>query len=839
MAFCLASCSQTDSPETADQGQIDVSVSANKQLIGSRANDNGETPDANDFGISITSAEGEEVAAYSKLSDFQPFKAKAGTYTVTATYGDAGAEGFDAISFAGSEQVVVKRKETAQATVTCTINKALVHIGYTDDFKKYFTQYDAYIATSKGKEVTYAADESRAAYFVPGNLRVYLRVKKSGADQTVTLNPKDFTAQAQHEYYLSMDVDASSATLTVTFTDELQNKVEEPINVSDAALSAPAPTITAHGFQPNETLEYVEGFLPQDNGNGGKYDLYLHTTTNAIKRVDFTAQSAWWTAQGLPETQDLVALALPTNSEWGTAGKGIVLTGLATPKYIAGVDFTHMLAALTCSGAEAEEHSFALSVTDNMTRVSETVALKVKTLPDELALQPAAQALFGDNKLSAKLTLRGASETDIANRLTYYYKQESDNDFIELSHPVTSVTKGEGANEWNVSLAVADASFAAGNLQLKVVSPVGHSQTADYAVAPDLVLSYNSEGDIWAKKATLQLKPRDKGSFSLAHVKFQYQDTEAWKDIAYTYKENEGFILSGLTPGTQYTVRELYTIGENAYESNTVSFTTEAAAQVDNSGFETWKSAKVWKKTIFLSGGEQIYSYYPYTSNGWWETANGITTQEQTEKEVASWYYCAYPGTLPTNASETHTATWHLNNHDGKSLATNAHSGKAAAEIATIGYGANNWLAFSHDTKYRQAGLLYIGTFDTQSKQPKYGHSFTSRPESVSFYYRFYSYNNETTKAYARLSDKDGNAIGYGELKIAKATDTYTQGTITIGYTNTTAKAASITIVFMSTDAESPATKDIQGSKGAVNAGYGDSRHIGSIFTVDDVTLNY
>ena len=584
-------------------------------------------------------------------------------------------------------------------------------------------------------------------------------------------------------------------------------------------------------------LEYVEGFLPTDNGNNGKYDMYLHSTSNAIKRVDFTAQSAWWTAQGLPETQEFVSLNQPNDSEWGTPQKGIVLTGLATPRNIAGIDFTHMLAAISCQGTDDEEHSFTVSVTDDMTRASEPTTLKVRTLSDRLSAQKDGEALFGDNKLNIKVNLRGASEENIKENLYYYFKQEGDAAFTKLNQPVSEAQKADGEDEWNAALELPGVSFAAGALQLKVVSPAGHSQTLDYTVAPDLVLSYNNEGDIWAKKAVLQLKPRNKGSFSTAYVKFQYKDGDAWKEIAYNYKENEGFILTGLNAATTYTVREVYTINSDTYASNELSFTTEAASQVDNGGFETWKSAKVWENTIWLSGGEKIYSYYPYSSNGWWETANGITTQSQSG--VASWYYCAYPGTMPTNASETHTATWHLNNHDGKSLATSAYKGNTAAEIATVGYGANNWSAAGHNTDHRQAGLLYIGTFDTSSKQPKYGHSFTSRPESVSFYYRFYSYNNETTKAYARLFDKDGNAIGYGELKISKATDIYTLGNIAINYTNKTAKAASITIVFMSTDAESPATKDIQGSKGAWNAGYGDSRHIGSILTVDEVTLNY
>lgn len=248
----------------------------------------------------------------------------------------------------------------------------------------------------------------------------------------------------------------------------------------------------------------------------------------------------------------------------------------------------------------------------------------------------------------------------------------------------------------------------------------------------------------------------------------------------------------------------------------------------------------VWHKTIVLSGGEHIYSFYPYArteSDRWWSTLNDKTTQEQ--RGVASWYYCAYPGTMPTNASSVHTASWHWNKHGGQSLSEGAHGGNTAMEIATVGYGANNWSDFSHNTQYRERGELFIGTYDRASQKQTLGHDFASRPQKIQFYYKFYSYNNESTKAYVKVYDSEKNEIGSGEVKISQSSNVYTMGEFAINYTNTKAKAASMTLVFMSTDAEAPSTKDIQGSKGAWKAGYGDSRHIGSILTVDDVQLIY
>lgn len=341
----------------------------------------------------------------------------------------------------------------------------------------------------------------------------------------------------------------------------------------------------------------------------------------------------------------------------------------------------------------------------------------------------------------------------------------------------------------------------------------------------------DNPGDVWAKKAVFHVY----NETALADIKLQRQQGDVWTDVTTESSGSYSLVAKGLDSGMSLKLRAVK--GEEY--SNSVDITTEEELQVPNSDFEQWSVQEVWYKTIFLSGGEHIYSYYPYTTSSedkWWSTFNDMTTQQQSG--VASWYYCAYPGTMPTNASEMHTATWHWNTYGGTSLSTGAYQGNVAAEIATVGYGSNNWLNGSHETDNRQAGYLYLGTFNRDTQEKNMTHTFTSRPDVVQFYYKFYSYNGETTKVYAKLYDVNRNLIGQGELRITQSIDTYTQGRVGISYEQK-AKASYIELVFMSTDATSPGTKDIQGSKGAFNAGYGDSRHVGSILTVDNVKLIY
>ncbi len=347
-------------------------------------------------------------------------------------------------------------------------------------------------------------------------------------------------------------------------------------------------------------------------------------------------------------------------------------------------------------------------------------------------------------------------------------------------------------------------------------------------------------GNVWAKRAVYDVKYISERETPV--VECQGNDG-VWQTLETTQMASESeenvyeCVGKGLASNTEYAYR--VRLGGHTLDAG--RYRTEEELQVPNSGFEEWYEEMVWEKTIVLAGGKKVYAFYPYTANEndkWWNTRNRTTTQPRAD---ASWFYGAYPGTVPT-AKEDWTAAEHLNSHDGKSLPINAHRGNSAMEIATVGWGKNNWTGSSPSTEKKTAGILYIGDYDASQSNDAdkeiYGHAFASRPISIQFYYRFYSYNNETTKAYAELKDENGVIIGYGECKIVVPTNEFQLGKIELDYTQQK-RIKTITIVFLSTDSNNPATKPVKGSDGAWGKGYGDSRHIGSILTVDDVELIY
>lgn len=106
----LFSCAKEETASSV-KGRISVSMSADQSLLGeqSRGSVSGETPDVNDFSLSIVSEDEDFSSSWDRFADFEPVIVDVGTYTVTASYGNADTEGFDALSYLGSTTVDVKK----------------------------------------------------------------------------------------------------------------------------------------------------------------------------------------------------------------------------------------------------------------------------------------------------------------------------------------------------------------------------------------------------------------------------------------------------------------------------------------------------------------------------------------------------------------------------------------------------------------------------------------------------------------------------------------------------------------------------------------------------------
>lgn len=819
----FAGCDREDN-QLSNQGKLNLKLAADASVestVTRAATAEESLPNINDFAIAILQNNQVQLS-WDKYSDFNDgTEIPAGNYTLKATYGNIETQGFDAPYYEGTEEFAIRKNESTDLSVTCYLANVKITTEYTDIFKEYFTDYTVIVRPIGGSDISFSKTETRAAYVKPGKISVYLTGNKQQGSKVTfdAITIKD--AQARQHYHLKFDVKAGGTELNISFTDETE-KVPVKIDISDDALNTRPPFFTPTGFESGVAQELTEWAKPASPLST------LLTARGGIAKCILITRSSSLLNKGWPSEVDLAnpdPSVLATLRDFGLESKGLS----TNIDKMAIIDFTKALVNISYS-ATNEENTFTLIATDKLNKVNEEpLVLKIKSISNGFNVAQPMNVARGSSSVLLTVTLKGDISKVKYQYQAYGYWQsftptKTESDDEKITHQIT--LPFEAIQEPQQIKVIAG--------EQEQIVTVGIGESSCSLSAP--------EGEVWAKKATLYLIGDTEGTTeylkTVKDITVQCKkENSDW--FSPTQKKVKNTIeVTGLESNTSYTFKATIGTTSTIIVNNEVTIKTEEELQIPNSGFEEWSESKAWSSIgTVASGGYDIYTYYPYKSNPWWSTRNDKTTQG---KASYSWYYAAYPGTVPTNASSMHTATWHLNKFGGQNLSTNAYKGNTSMEIATIGWGNNTWTSQSNAQSgcdQRTAGSLFIGTYDRSSQTETHGHVFASRPAVVHFFYKFYSYNGEKAQAYAVLEDENKEVIGRGDLVISEATDSYKEGTITINYSKDK-KAKYITIMFLSTNAVSPATLAIGGDRIAW-WGYDDSRHIGSVLTVDEVSLEY
>ena len=828
VALGLSAC-RSDERTPSGGGYLAVRVAADNEVVSAASRAEGDgIPDVGDFSLSIAKENGELVSKWDKFSDYdaEATVVPVGTYTVSASYGDATTEGFDGLSYAGSTTANVAEGETTDVTIDCTINKARVSISYTDAFKSYFTSYSAYVSSSRGNKIDYTADETRAAYFTPGNLDVYLNVTRPGVSGSVALKVKTLAAEVKHEYRLTMDVDAGTSTLNIIFNDDPESTQNVEFNISDAALNAPAPTIVAHGFTSGEeAMEVVEGGSVE-----GTLQAYLNAPSG-LASCELVTSSAALKAQGWPEKVDLMALSAEDQQK--LTELGLVMKGLgSTHDKIATVEFQNVVPYLYCTGDGNEEHSFTLTATDVYGKTTETpLVLNVTSRNNGFAVTLPESVPYGSNTMSFTMNLEG----DASKVKFYYYNLGAFQLFTSENVSISS----EGTTH-TVTLTYPDPLIDTES-DVKFKAQYG-SKTIEKAFKvedPELTLSLkNGDADVWATKAYVKVeasaKSRASRTISSSTVEIQYKDGEVWKVWPnQSYDSEKGlFLLTGMgegatdTNGVAYTLRAAYKrSGEVVTYSGELPITTEAKTQIPNSGFDDWYTDSKEQWSVGLFKNIKWFFYYPFQQGDeghWWST-NNERAQAWT---VAPVYVTTCPAVIYTYDTRT-----------GEGKAAEIHTSGSGGEYASTSTSMYPESAF--------AGSIFIGSYSwsDKSEHKSLGHSFNTRPLGLSFWYKYKPYKTDAFKVLVEVKSGE-TVIAAGEY-VPEAYSSedleYQQHTISLEYTNSLLKATSISVQFLSTNKTSFTENDLQKNGTLTLTDCADSwnAHFGSFLKIDDVELIY
>ena len=196
-------------------------------------------------------------------------------------------------------------------------------------------------------------------------------------------------------------------------------------------------------------------------------------------------------------------------------------------------------------------------------------------------------------------------------------------------------------------------------------------------------------------------------------------------------------------------------------------------------------------------GKGSVYEFWASNGSSWWTTNNDTTCPKSSPYTYS---FSSRSGTRPT---------------------TDSHSG-SAAQIMTIGYGAQGASLTPSSAKYNAIGYLNI-----------LKRSFNYRPTGLSFFYKYSAYQDDEPDIHINIYNGE-EIIGSGTL-IAPYSSAYTQATVSIYYgTNVYTQATDFEVTFASGSKHTNTTKRSGASNNDAMPMF-----IGSQLFIDDISLIY
>lgn len=727
---------------------------------------------------------------------------RVGNYTVFADLGNPEIEGFGRPYYSGSKDIHLDKGDNVDVDLECKLANSILKINYTDNFKTYFSTYSSYVSTSKGNTVEYAQDETRGAYMASGEVAVYVKAKKEGANEA-TLNVGKYTLNPQYEYALTLDVDVSKAVMTVTFSEKIN---EEPISIdiSDAALNANPPYMTSEGIASGEKFSIVEG---------GVFDETLKVTINAeagIASCIMTTTSDYLKEKGWSESFDFASADEGAMS--AIKGSGVDFKGFSgSLSQMAYIDFTGLVRTLP-KGSPVDVR---LTVTDKLGKVSEEFVFLAETQDCMFSVSSTNEEVpFLGNECKVNVTLLEGDVNNVQFTLSDGGQPLS---VQEISEPVNV----DGVNQYTVTLKGTD--------DMQFINPFKVNAkylTYDKDTETDLNVSYgilldNGECDVWAKRAYMHVYNVPQNEIQSLKVQKKEVNGE-WTDIDIQNLEVSGtcLIAKGLSSNTQ---QQLRVVKDGKEPTNILDIKTEEELQVPNAGFEYWyyeQPQSNWKR------------WFPWDNNvessKGWNTLNLKTTSDE-NCTAPNYAYVNNSGTIET---------------------TDCKTGSKAALVRTVGWGSGTTAPGSFivqwDGKMNKVdpGYLYLGENSDNPEVTYYPFAFVSRPSKLSFNYKYRpasgrKQSNDEFEIIIKVENRTGDSLvtlAEEHYKEGGNTDNYTYKEISIPYIQecNKYKATHIYILF----------------KSGIETGYdyflvppynnlSDGEYIGSQLYIDDVQLIY
>lgn len=858
MSTAFVACSDEEPFQSGDgTGRLAIRLDVNTSAISSRPETRAFADDGKvaveDLSLKATAIDGGWTKSWKSIADLaedNTVDIPVGTHNIEAFFGNDSTEGFGCPYVHGAQQVKINLHETSEVGIVAELKSAMLSFTFDDALNEYLQDYNVEIISSKDNHIVYSPDmQPEPAYVMPGEINLIFNTKKkeSRAEGAVEIG-KPFAVEAAHHYTIKVSYNEQSAPgnagITVTFDDALTvDDREINIDLSDQVLLTPVPEVTAAGFEPGEIIEVARG-ADHDAidfniiAMGGIDEVTIETENWAGILPDW-AKTINLTALEPADQAKYTAMGLTTRGLWKNRDKMAV------------VQMAGLLKNAIANTDDQTPLKFTITVKSG-NKVSEPVELVVKIVDQyvELAAVDGAQLHRGHNdEYQLMLEYPGTTPQETL-RLSYHatnvyatidnvtYEPAGEGKYL-VKFPFDAINLFGDMSQCEFMIEAKDDPSISSSLTIPNVLP---SKSA-------IPLAY----DVYATRAYISVKEFYEGKIneqtqedytSKAKLFMLSADGRSYNEI--TEKENGYFKITDLTDNKEYTLKASLT--DDITNAPAITFTTEAATQLPNSGFDNWTSEK--------KGDYQ----YLWSTDSPWSTLNALTTSTNGSGSgnglnTGGCAYKANSGTIPANGRSTKSIDdggffGTSKSGDGSTVGNatlhsdKQNNGTNAALIRTIGWGSSN--TASGKTSGQNFGTcdnltpgeLYLGSYDGT---PIYGYDFSSRPSGIAFYYH---YDVVTTGngdyGYAEISvmDKDGNTIASATENLTEQ-DSYKRVEMNLNYTFPSKKAAKISIIFKSSANSDALTKDTKYWRcpGVKNVSGGE--YIGSELYIDDIELIY
>lgn len=165
-----------------------------------------------------------------------------GMYKVCVTSAETNGPVWDKPNYNGETEVEVTAGEYAKAEVECQITNTKVTVQFTNDVKKYFSNYVATITDDADHSIAFEKDESRAAFFSTEKLTVDLLLVNKENGLSFNLKKVFPNIKPRYHYKLKFDVSGGDTPGDDSSGENLDVEIKEDSTLVDVTIKLPQYT---------------------------------------------------------------------------------------------------------------------------------------------------------------------------------------------------------------------------------------------------------------------------------------------------------------------------------------------------------------------------------------------------------------------------------------------------------------------------------------------------------------------------------------------------------------------------------------------------------------------